>query len=55
MSVGRAGALAATPAFAQGPVELSSSPVAGEPGWKSYVLGTGEATAKPVRINARLG
>ena len=54
LSVGLA-VLAATPALAQGPVELSSSPVPENPGWKSYVLGTGELTAKPVRINAVSG
>ncbi|MDA0181345.1 hypothetical protein OJ997_13650 [Solirubrobacter phytolaccae] len=48
-------ALAAAPAFAQGPVELSSSPVPENQSWKSYVVGTGEATAKPVRINATSG
>ena len=43
LSVGLA-VLAATPALAQGPVELSSSPVPENPSWKSYVLGTGELT-----------
>ena len=47
--------LAATPALAQGPVELSSSPVQENQSWKSHVLGTGEATAKPVRINTTIG
>ena len=54
LSVGLA-VLAATPALAQGPVELSSSPVPENPGWKNYVLGTGELTAKPVRVNAVSG
>ena len=45
-------ALAVSPAAAQGPVELSSAPIAENPAWKGYVLGTGELTAKPVRINA---
>ena len=44
--------LAVTPASAQGPLELSSAPIAENPTWKSYVLGTGEVTAKPVRISA---
>ena len=48
-------ALAATPAPAQGPVELSSSPIAENQSWKSHVLGTGEATTKPVRVNATIG
>ena len=47
--------LAATPAAAQGPVELSSTPIAENPAWQSYVLGTGELTARPVRINATSG
>ena len=54
VSAGLAAALAA-PAFAQGPVELSSAPIPENPAWKSYVLGTGEATAKPVRVNATSG
>ena len=54
LSVGLA-VVAAAPAFAQGPVELSSSPVPENQSWKSYVLGTGEATAKPVRVNAVSG
>ena len=48
-------ALAVAPAAAQGPVELSSAPVAENQAWKGYVLGTGELTAKPVRINATSG
>ena len=47
--------LAVTPAAAQGPVELSSTPIPENQTWRSYVLGTGELTAKPVRINATSG
>ena len=47
--------LAVSPAAAQGPVELSSAPIAENPAWAGYVLGTGELTAKPVRINATSG
>ena len=54
LSVGLA-VLAAAPALAQGPVELSSSPVAENPGWKNYVLGTGELSTRPARVNAVSG
>ena len=35
---------------AQGPVELSRSPIPENAAWKSYVLGTGTADVAPVRI-----
>jgi hypothetical protein len=42
--------LVALPAFAQGPIQLSSSPIAEDPAWKGYVLGDGAPQARPVRI-----
>ncbi len=54
LSVGLA-VVAAAPALAQGPVELSSSPVPENQGWKSHVVGTGELSTKPARINAVSG
>ena len=50
LAVGLAGLVAATPAGAQGPVELSRSPIAENAAWKNYVLGTGTADVAPVRI-----
>jgi alpha-L-rhamnosidase len=50
LAAGLAGLAAASPARAQGPVELSRSPIAENAAWKSYVLGTGTADVAPVRI-----
>src|SRR3954454_6335567 len=49
-ATGLAALVAAAPASAQGPVELSRTPVAEDPAWKSYVLGTGTTDVTPVRI-----
>jgi alpha-L-rhamnosidase len=48
-------ALAAPVAMAQGPVELSSMPIAEDPAWQSQVLGTGTLDATPVRISSTAG
>jgi hypothetical protein len=48
-------ALAAAPAAAQGPVQLSSSPIPDDPSWQSYVLGTGTPDVTPVRIASTSG
>jgi alpha-L-rhamnosidase len=48
-------ALAAVPASAQGPIQLSSTPIAENPAWKSYVLGDGALQAFPVRISSTSG
>ena len=50
LAVGLATLAAAAPAGAQGPVELSRSPIPENAAWKSYVLGTGTADVAPVRI-----
>ena len=55
MARGRARDAGGVARGAQGPVELSSAPIAENPAWAGYVLGTGELTAKPVRINATSG
>jgi hypothetical protein len=47
--------LVAVPASAQGPIQLSSNPIAENPGWKSYVLGDGAPDARPVRISSTSG
>ena len=47
--------LVAMPAAAQGPVELSSTPIPESPAWKSYVLGDGALQARPVRIAQTTG
>jgi alpha-L-rhamnosidase len=47
--------LVAVPASAQGPIQLSSSPIAENPAWKSYVLGDGALQASPVRISSTSG
>ena len=47
--------MVAIPATAQGPVELSSTPIPENPGWKSYVLGDGALQASPVRIASTSG
>jgi hypothetical protein len=43
------------PAAAQGPIQLSSSPISEDPAWKSYVLGDGALQASPVRIASTSG
>ena len=43
------------PASAQGPIQLSSTPIAENPAWKSYVLGDGALQASPVRISSTSG
>jgi alpha-L-rhamnosidase len=48
-------ALAAPAAIAQGPVQLSSTPIAEDPAWKGQVLGTGSLDATPVRITSTSG
>jgi len=48
-------ALAAVPAAAQGPIQLSSSPIPENPAWKGYVLGDGALQASPVRIASTSG
>src|SRR4051794_5394756 len=48
-------ALAAPAAVAQGPVQLSSTPIAEDPAWKGQVLGTGSLDAMPVRITSTSG
>src|SRR3954452_4830439 len=48
-------ALAAPAAMAQGPVQLSSTPIAEDPAWKGQVLGTGSLDATPVRITSTSG
>jgi alpha-L-rhamnosidase len=50
LAAGLAALVAVTPARAQGPVELSRTPVAENPAWKGYVLGTGTADVTPVRV-----
>ncbi|WP_157592504.1 alpha-L-rhamnosidase C-terminal domain-containing protein [Solirubrobacter soli] len=50
LAVALAGLVAASPAHAQGPVELSRTPIPENAAWKSYVLGTGTADVTPVRI-----
>src|SRR4051812_19457555 len=50
MATGLAALVVAAPAGAQGPVELSRTPVAEDPAWKSYVIGTGAADVTPVRV-----
>ena len=47
--------LAASSAAAQGPVQLSSSPIPENPAWRGYVLGDGAVDAKPVRIASTSG
>jgi hypothetical protein len=47
--------LAASSAAAQGPIQLSSSPIAENLAWKGYVLGDGALDAKPVRIASTSG
>jgi alpha-L-rhamnosidase len=47
--------LPALPAFAQGPIQLSSTPIAESPAWKSYVLGDGASQTSPVRISSTSG
>src|SRR5919109_3632530 len=47
--------LLALPAFAQGPIQLSSTPIAESPAWKSYVLGDGASQTSPVRISSTSG
>ena len=47
--------LVPVPASAQGPIQLSSSPIAENPAWKSYVLGDGALQASPVRISSTSG
>src|SRR4051794_20497032 len=47
--------LAATPARAQGPVELSGSSIPEDQSWKSYVLSDGASDASPVRISSTSG
>jgi hypothetical protein len=48
-------ALGAASAAADGPIQLSSTPIAENPAWKGYVLGDGAPDAKPVRIASTSG
>src|SRR3954466_7622240 len=48
-------AVATTSAHAQGPVQLSNTPIAEDQSWKNYVLGTGALDALPVRISSTSG
>jgi hypothetical protein len=48
-------ALAAPPAGAQGPIQLSSDPIPESQAWKGYVLGDGKPTASPLRIASTSG
>ncbi len=50
LAAGLATLVAAAPAGAQGPVELSRAPIPEDAAWKSYVIGTGTADVAPVRI-----
>jgi hypothetical protein len=47
--------LVAVPASAQGPIQLSSTPIGESPAWKRYVLGDGAPQASPVRIASASG
>jgi hypothetical protein len=47
--------LAAVPVSAQGPIQLSSTPIPENPAWESYVLGDGAPQASPVRISSTSG
>ena len=47
--------LVAVPASAQGPIQLSSTPIAENPAWESYVLGDGALDATPVRVSSTSG
>src|SRR3954471_12011846 len=55
MATGLAALVVAAPAGAQGPVELSRTPVAEDPAWKSYVIGTGASDVTPVRVASTSG
>jgi alpha-L-rhamnosidase len=55
LAVGLAGLVAASPARAQGPVELSRAPIPENPAWKSYVIGSGTADVAPVRVTSTSG
>ena len=48
-------ALVAAPAAAQNAVQMSGTPIAEDPAWKSYVLGTGTADVTPVRVTSTSG
>jgi hypothetical protein len=43
------------PASAQGPIQLSSSPIAENPAWKGHVLGDGAPDARPLRVSSTSG
>ena len=48
-------AVAAAAAQADGPVALSSTPIAEDPAWSSYVLATGAPDVTPVRVVSTSG
>ena len=54
IAVGLATLVAGT-ASAQGPIQLSSSPIVENPAWKGYVIGDGAPDARPVRIASTSG
>ena len=54
VALGLAGLIAA-PALAQGPVQLSSSPIPDDPSWKGYVIGDGALDVTPVRVSSTSG
>ncbi len=47
--------LAAAPALAQSPVQLSSTPIPDNAAWKGYVLGDGALDVSPVKVTSTTG